>query len=122
MIMRNVVVLPDPLGPMNPYSEPRGTVSSKSLTATTPLNRFVTFRIDMAEFIKISRSVPESVNGSSAARGFVWSGGIFSERPTLLSDGDEPRTRQDSDRVSACTVHGCRIGVELVLARRLVLS
>ncbi len=34
MIMRIVVVLPAPLGPMNPYSPPSGTTRSKFRTAT----------------------------------------------------------------------------------------
>ena len=54
MIIRNVVVLPDPLGPMNPYSEPEGTVRSRPSTATTPWNRLVTLRILMASFMESS--------------------------------------------------------------------
>ncbi len=48
MIIRKVVVFPDPLGPMNPYNDPRGTVRSRSSTATTPPNCFVTPRMLMA--------------------------------------------------------------------------
>ena len=51
MIIRKVVVLPEPLGPMKPYSDPDGTVRSRSSTATTFLKRLVTFRIVMALLI-----------------------------------------------------------------------
>ena len=34
-IIRMVVVLPDPLGPMKPYTEPSGTVRERSFTAVT---------------------------------------------------------------------------------------
>ena len=33
--MRMVVVLPEPFGPMNPYTEPSGTASDRSSTAVT---------------------------------------------------------------------------------------
>src|SRR5688572_27970136 len=39
--IRIVVVLPEPLGPRNPYTAPRGTARSTSLTATWRRNRLV---------------------------------------------------------------------------------
>ena len=42
MIIRNVVVLPEPFGPMNPYSDPFGTSRSRSSTATCVPKVFVT--------------------------------------------------------------------------------
>ncbi len=42
MIMRIVVVLPAPFGPMNPYIAPRGIVRSSLSTAVTLPNVFVT--------------------------------------------------------------------------------
>src|SRR5580692_10121135 len=44
-IMRMVVVLPEPLGPMKPYTEPSGTVNDRLSTAVTSANVFVTFEI-----------------------------------------------------------------------------
>jgi hypothetical protein len=44
-IMRMVVVLPDPFGPINPYTEPSGTVSDRPSTAVTAPKAFVTFEI-----------------------------------------------------------------------------
>src|SRR3954469_13574750 len=47
-IMRMVVVLPAPLGPSRPYTDPRGTWSDKSRTATCSSYRFTTLRMSMA--------------------------------------------------------------------------
>ncbi len=49
MIMRMVVVLPAPLGPMKPQSEPRGTSRSSSDTAVVAPKVLVTPRRRMAE-------------------------------------------------------------------------
>src|SRR5687767_1578363 len=46
--MRMVVVLPAPLGPSSPYTDPRGTRSDRSRTATWLAYRFSTFRISIA--------------------------------------------------------------------------
>ncbi len=51
MIMRKVVVLPEPLGPMKPWREPSGTVSSSFSTATKFLTLLVTFRSAIAAVI-----------------------------------------------------------------------
>src|SRR3954465_3792332 len=42
IIMRIVVVLPAPFGPMNPYTAPRGTTRSRWSTALVAPNAFVT--------------------------------------------------------------------------------
>jgi len=42
MIMRMAVVFPAPLGPMSPYSAPRGTARSRWSTASVLPNRVVT--------------------------------------------------------------------------------
>jgi hypothetical protein len=49
MIIRSVVVLPDPSGPMKPYTLPVGTVSERSLTATVGPKLLVTFCISTAD-------------------------------------------------------------------------
>ena len=51
-IMRIVVVLPDPLGPMNPYTAPSGTTSERSSTALTAPNVFVTDEISTAAMLR----------------------------------------------------------------------
>ena len=48
MTMRMVVVFPAPLGPMNPYSPPRGTSRSSRSTAVNPPNVLVTPVMRMA--------------------------------------------------------------------------
>jgi hypothetical protein len=47
-IMRMVVVLPAPLGPSKPYTDPRGTWSDRSRTATCSSYRFTTLRMSIA--------------------------------------------------------------------------
>ena len=47
-IMRMVVVLPAPLGPSRPYTDPRGTWSDRSRTATCSSYRFTTLRMSIA--------------------------------------------------------------------------
>src|SRR5215218_4904462 len=47
-IMRMVVVLRAPLGPSKPYTDPRGTWSDSSRTATCSSYRFTTFRMSIA--------------------------------------------------------------------------
>ena len=44
-IIRMVVVLPEPLGPMKPYTQPSGTVSERSSTAVTVPKHLVTLAI-----------------------------------------------------------------------------
>ena len=44
-IMRMVVVLPEPFGPMKPYTEPSGTVRERSSTAVTAPKVLVTCEI-----------------------------------------------------------------------------
>ncbi len=51
MIMRMVVVLPAPLGPMKPQSDPAATVRSRSRTATFLPNAFVTWRTAIASLM-----------------------------------------------------------------------
>src|SRR5687768_15713760 len=51
MIMRIVVVLPAPFGPMNPYRAPRGIVRSRPSTALSPANAFVTECSSIAVFV-----------------------------------------------------------------------
>ena len=46
--MRIVVVLPEPLGPRKPNTEPVGTRNDKSSTTATPLNRFTRRSVSMA--------------------------------------------------------------------------
>jgi hypothetical protein len=48
MIIRSVVVLPDPFGPMNPYTDPVGTERDTSSTATVLPKRLVTASRTMA--------------------------------------------------------------------------
>ena len=50
MIMRSVVVLPAPFGPMKPYSAPTGTARSRLSTATVDPNVLVTPASEMAGF------------------------------------------------------------------------
>src|SRR5689334_6098222 len=45
MIMRSVVVFPEPFGPMNPYMDPWGTVNEREFTATWSPKVLVTFSI-----------------------------------------------------------------------------
>src|SRR5213594_11608 len=47
-IIRSVVVLPDPLGPMNPYVDAAGTASVRSSTARVSPKDLVTPRISIA--------------------------------------------------------------------------
>ena len=47
-IMRMVVVLPEPFGPIKPYTEPSGTMSESPSTAVTAPKAFVTFEIRTA--------------------------------------------------------------------------
>ena len=48
-IMRMVVVFPAPLGPSKPYTDPRGTWSDRSRTATCSSYRFTTLRMSIAK-------------------------------------------------------------------------
>src|SRR2546425_12272157 len=86
MIMRIVVVLPAPLGPMKPYSAPRGTTGSRRSTAVVPPNVFLTPSSSIAVFTAIGLSqesaiatgdrdnlrhrVPVARRGRDAGRGF----------------------------------------------------
>src|SRR5262245_19780905 len=54
MIIRMHVVLPAPLGPMTPYSFPRGTVRVMSSTALVDPNDFLTSRNTSAESMNVS--------------------------------------------------------------------
>src|SRR5262249_3283986 len=81
MIIRNVVVLPDPLGPMKPYSDPRGTERSRSSTAATPPNCLVTPRMVMASLIV-----------SPVSRTFKEPGPARCDR--LRSPGDSPKPEE----------------------------
>src|SRR5262245_57009258 len=60
MIMRIDVVLPAPLGPMNPYRAPRGIVRSRPSTATCAPNVFLTPRSSIAASVCIPNVPPRS--------------------------------------------------------------
>src|SRR5690606_35358010 len=53
MIICSVVVLPDPLGPMNPYTEPAGTSSETSSRATVLPKGLVTEINSMAGGVQL---------------------------------------------------------------------
>src|SRR5262245_36920962 len=66
-IIRIVVVLPAPLGPSNPYTDPRGTWSDKSRTATCSSYRFTTFRMSIARSDMGECGIGEGGAGGSLA-------------------------------------------------------
>src|SRR5580700_1919761 len=74
-IMRMVVVLPEPLGPMKPYTEPSGTVSDRSSTAVTAPKDFVTCEIWTA-------SIDPQIVAGCVGRNLPIRGAVY---PRLLS-------------------------------------
>ena len=68
MIIRIVVVFPAPLGPMKPYSPPRGTSRSRSATATVRPNAFLTPVIRTAASMTAD-STPDPARASPPAGG-----------------------------------------------------
>src|SRR5438046_3003506 len=76
MIIRSVVVLPEPLGPMKPYTVFAGICKLRSLTAMNDPNDLVTFSISTAWDIA-SPHAPKDAGRRvirSAARG-IWTRG-----------------------------------------------
>src|SRR5687767_4190357 len=63
MIIRSVVVLPAPFGPMKPYRAPIGTVRSRLSTATVDPKVFVTPVRTMACAIGLRQVLPKGVLG-----------------------------------------------------------
>src|SRR5690606_18485820 len=95
MIMRRVVDFPDPLGPMKPYNDPRGTARSRSSTAARPPNRLVTPRIAIAGFMTcpppprvrrraIGRGPPGDAPGAGDGGTFVGGRRILAAEPPLF--------------------------------------
>src|SRR5436305_1505239 len=58
MIIRIVVVLPAPLGPMKPYSAPRGIARSRSATAFVAPNVLLTLLSVIASFMALESTPP----------------------------------------------------------------
>src|SRR4051812_37843928 len=67
MIMRSVVVLPDPLGPMKPYTLPAGTASDRSSTAACRPKVLVTLISSTAAAMVRSVSTYRAADDSATA-------------------------------------------------------
>src|SRR6266852_5588463 len=59
MIIRMVVVLPAPLGPMKPYRAPRGIARSRPVTALVVPKVLFTLLRRMASFIAVESTAPD---------------------------------------------------------------
>src|SRR5665647_1391797 len=69
VIMRIVVVLPEPFGPMKPYTEPSGTARERLSTAVTAPKILVTFRIRTASMAVCPGSGSDLRDGRQVAAG-----------------------------------------------------
>src|SRR5260370_38186930 len=67
MIIRIVVVLPAPFGPMNPYSAPRGIARSRSATAFVAPKLLHTFCSRMASDIAVESNPPGRFGGAQCS-------------------------------------------------------